>query len=173
MSKTATVALPLTRPQREAVVRALDEQGQQPGALLPVLHAVQDALGFIPPASVEMLAQALSLSRAEVHGVITYYHHFRQTPPGQHVLQICQAEACRACDSPALMEQAQQLLRCEAGQMGRTASGVTVTLQAAYCLGLCASAPALSLDEDPQGRVTPESLSQLMAQLSANRQEAA
>ncbi|MEJ7137727.1 NAD(P)H-dependent oxidoreductase subunit E [Amphibiibacter pelophylacis] len=165
MSDAAPIALPLTRAQRDAVQRALAAQGQQPGALLPVLHAVQDALGFIPPASVAVLAQGLGLSRADVHGVITYYHHFRQTPPARHTLQLCQAEACRACGATELMAQATE--RLSAALPG------AVGLEPVYCLGLCASAPALMLDEQPLGRVTPQRLDELLTPLLAAGQEAA
>ncbi len=114
----------------------LDAHREQPGALLPVLHAVQDALGHIPAQAVAAIATALNLSRAEVQGVISYYHHFRQEPPGRHVLRICCAEACQAVGAEALAEHARA--RC-------TGSGLTV--EPVYCLGLCACGPAVQVDE--------------------------
>ena len=134
----------------------------QPGGLLPLLHAVQDAFGHVPPEAVGPIASALNLSRAEVHGVITYYHFFRSSPPGRHVVQVCQAEACRACGSGALMDQVQQLLGIQAHQ---TRADGAVTLEPVYCLGLCASSPAIQIDDRLHARVTPERLKTLLASL--------
>lgn len=133
--------------ERAALARALSEHGVQvpegpaaaATALLPVLHHIQDALGFVPAALVPHIAQAFNRSRAEVHGVITYYAHFRSAPPGRQVLQLCQAEACRALGAAALMAEAEAALACAAGH---TRADGAVTLEAAYCLGLCAAAPA-------------------------------
>lgn len=133
-----------------------------PGALLPILHAVQDALGCIPPEVVGEIAQGLNLSRAEVHGVISYYAHFRQAPPGRHVVQVCQAEACKACGADALMAQAQALLACAPHT---TRADGAVTLEPVYCLGLCASSPALMVDDRLHARVTPQRLGQIVATL--------
>src|SRR5690606_26908528 len=109
-----------------------------------------------------------NLSRAEVHGVVTYYHHFRQSPPGRHVIRLCQAEACQAMGAPALLAHARRALAVEPGQT--TADGA-VTLEVAYCLGLCASSPALLLDDDEaacaHGRVTPAAFDALVASLRA------
>lgn len=106
------------------------------GALLPVLHALQDALGHVPPEAVPAIAKALNLSRAEVHGVISYYHHFRQEAPGRHVVRVCCAEACQAVGGEALAEHART--RC---------AGSAVVLEPVYCLGLCACGPAVQVDE--------------------------
>lgn len=133
-----------------------------PGPLLPVLHAVQDALGCIPPTVVGEIAQGLNLSRAEVHGVISYYAHFRQAPPGPHVVQVCQAEACKACGADALMAQAQALLACAPHT---TRADGAVTLEPVYCLGLCASSPALMVNDRLHARVTPQRLGQIVATL--------
>ena len=148
-------------------VQALAARHQsQPGGLLPALHAIQDALGHVPPAGVPAIADAFNLSRAEVHGVISYYHHFRSAPAGRHVLQICRAEACRAMGAEALLDQARTRLACDAD--GRSADGA-VTVEAAYCLGLCACSPALMVDESPQARVTPQRLDALLDGLLAER----
>ena len=146
------------------IARAIAAHRDQPGALLPLLHAIQDALGHVPPAAVPLIAQALNLSRAEVHGVITYYHHFRTEAPGRHVVQVCRAEACQSCGADALLAHAERLLGCSSGQ---TRADGGVSLEAVYCLGLCASSPALQIDEQLHARVTPERLSQLVRDLEA------
>ena len=146
---TATAAV------RAVLARRMDE----PGALLPILHELQDTLGHIPPDAVQEIAGALNLSRAEVHGVITYYHHFRSEPAGRHVIRICRAEACQAMGADDLLAHAQQRLGCAAH--GTTKDGA-FTLEPAFCLGLCASSPALAIDDEPQARVTPEAFDALI-----------
>jgi len=146
-----------------AVQRALGQHAQRPGALLPVLHAVQDELGWVPAACVAPIAEALNLSRAEVHGVLTYYHHFRTAAPGRHVVQICRAEACQACGAEALLAQAEEAIGCARHQ---TRADGAVSLEAVYCLGLCASAPAMQIDDRLHARVTPQRLQQLVADLA-------
>lgn len=125
--------------------------GGSASALLPVLHHIQDALGFVPQALVPEIAGALSLSRAEVHGVLTYYHHFRSAPAGRHVVQICQAEACRANGAEALMAHAGARLACAPGH---TRADGAVTLEPVYCLGLCATGPAAMVDGQLRARVS-------------------
>lgn len=131
----------------------------EPGALLPILHALQDTLGHVPPESVPEIADALNLSRAEVHGVISYYHDFRSAPPTAHTVQVCRAEACQSMGGEALLAHAQSHLGC--GAQGRSGDGA-VTVQAAYCLGLCASAPAIMVDGQVHARVTPQKFDALM-----------
>lgn len=131
-----------------------------PGALLPLLHAVQDALGHVPDDAVPSIARALNLSRAEVHGVITYYHFFRREAPGRRVVQVCRAEACQACGGEALLAHAERVLGC---QRHETRADGAVTLEPVYCLGLCASSPAVQIDDRLHARVTPERLEQLLA----------
>jgi formate dehydrogenase subunit gamma len=133
-----------------------------PGALLPILHAVQDALGCIPPEVVGAIAQGLNLSRAEVHGVISYYPHFRQQPAGRQVVQVCQAESCKAMGADALMAHAAQVLGC--GVHATRADGA-VSLEPVYCLGLCASSPAIMVGDRLHARVTPQRLSEIAAGL--------
>ena len=135
---------------------------QQPGGLLPLLHAVQDALGHVPPDAVPAIAAGFNLSRAEVHGVVSYYHFFRAAAPGRQVVQVCRAEACQACGGEALLAQAEALLGCS---VGSTRADGAVTLEAVYCLGLCASSPALQIGDRLHARVTPQRLQQLMAHL--------
>lgn len=132
------------------------------GGLLPLLHAVQDLLGYVPEAVVPLIARGLNLSRAEVHGVITYYHEFRTAVPAPHVLQLCQAEACLSCGSRALMDQARAQLGCDAH--GVSADG-QVQIEPVYCLGLCASAPSMRLDGRLRARVTQGGLERLLAVL--------
>lgn len=129
--------------------------GGSASALLPVLHHIQDALGFVPPALVPGIAAALSLSRAEVHGVLTYYHHFRSAPAGRHVVQICQAEACRANGAEGLMAHASARLACSPGH---TRADGAVTLEPVYCLGLCATGPAAMVDDQLRARVSAAQL---------------
>ena len=136
----------------------------QPGGLLPALHAVQDTLGHVPDAAVPVLAEAFNLSRAEVHGVVTYYHHFRREPAGRHVVEICRAEACKACGADELAAQAEALLGCAAHA---TRADGAVTLQPVYCLGLCASSPALRINDRLHARVTPQRLQALLATINA------
>ena len=137
----------------------------QPGALLPILHDIQDALGYVPDAAVPLIAKALNLSRAEVHGVITFYHHFRRTPPGRTVVQLCCAEACQACGADDLRAQAEQLLDC---QLHETRADGAVTLLPVYCLGLCAIAPAMQVNERQHGRATTATLQRVVAQLGVS-----
>ena len=134
-----------------------------PGPLLPILHAVQDALGYIPADAVARIALGLNLSRAEVHGVVSFYHHFRHHAPGRHVVQVCRAEACQAVQCTKTEAHAKQCLGIDYG--GTSADG-RFTLEAAYCLGNCAAGPSVMVGEKLYGRVTPERLDQVLADWS-------
>ena len=140
----------------------IDHHAAQPGGLLPLLHAIQDRHGFIPSDAVAAIARGLNLSRAEVHGVITYYHFFRNAPAGRNVVQICRAEACQACGSDELMAHAERTLGCAAHS---TRSDGAVTLEPIYCLGLCAASPAVQVNDTVHARVTPERLTSLLGAL--------
>jgi len=131
------------------------------GATLPILHALQDAFGCVPEAAVPMIAEALNLSRAEVHGVVTFYHDFRRQPAGRHVLKLCRAEACQAAGGDALAARAAQRLGVALGET--TPDGAT-TVEATYCLGLCAVAPAAMLDGRLCGRLDEGRLDALIAE---------
>src|SRR5476651_1403291 len=131
-----------------------------PGALLPVLHEVQGALGYVPKDAVPLIAHELNLSRAEIHGVISFYHYFRTEKPGRHVLQLCRAEACQALGATTLEAHAKRALGVD--YHGTTADGA-ITLEAVYCLGNCALGPSAMLDDRLQGRVTPERFDALVA----------
>ncbi len=166
-------AAPVPADWQDALARALAGHGARipddvpngaATALLPILHHLQDALGFVPPPLLPLIAQALNLSRAEVHGVVTYYHHFRQAPAGRHVVQLCQAEACRACGGEALMAHAAASLRCAPGD---TRADGAVTLEAAYCLGLCAIGPSAMVDGQVHARMTPGAIDALARTLEA------
>lgn len=135
----------------DTVANVLSEHQDRPGALLPILHGIQDALGYVPPDAVPTIAQALNLSRAEVHGVVSFYHHFRETPPGRHTIQICRAESCQAVGAEALIAHAKQ--RLGIGFHETTADG-KITLEPVYCLGNCALSPALLDGHAIHGRVT-------------------
>jgi formate dehydrogenase subunit gamma len=148
----------------EAVRTIAAAHRHEPGGLLPALHAIQDAFGHVPPSSVPAIAAEFNLSRAEVHGVITYYHHFRSEPPARHVMQICRAEACQAMGADALVAHAEQRLGCS--MHGRSADG-RITLEPVYCLGLCASSPSLSVDDEVHARITPQRFDELLAELGS------
>ena len=124
-----------------------------PGALLPVLHAIQESLGYVPPGAVPLIAEGLNLSRAEVHGVISFYHYFRSTPPGRHTIHLCRAEACQAQHQRAL--EAHVKSRLGVGFHQTTPDG-KITLEPVYCLGNCATGPSMMVDGDLYGRVTAE-----------------
>jgi len=149
---------------RDIIQKAIDGHQHLDGALLPMLHAIQEALGWVPQEATPMLAEALRLSRAEVHGVISFYHHFRTTPPGRHVVQVCRAEACQAMGANALEAHAKRRLKTDYGQT--TADGA-ITLEPVYCLGNCACSPALRIDDEIVGRVDADRFDTLMAALRA------
>lgn len=136
-------------------------QRSRPGALLPILHNIQEVFGYIPPDSVAQIASVLNLSRAEVHGVITYYHYFRTAPPARHTIQICCAEACQSMGAERLVEHAEQHIA------GRKPG--EYSLQPVYCLGLCATSPALMIDEELHARVTPDKFDRLIKRIELNK----
>jgi formate dehydrogenase subunit gamma len=144
----------------EATRAILQRLAGAPGALLPILHAIQDELGYIPRLALPEVAVALNLSRAEVHGVVTYYHYFRSEPPGRHVVQICRAEACKAMGADALLAHAQHSLAC---QVHHTRADGLYSVDAVFCLGLCASSPAMLVDNELHARMTSARFDQLMA----------
>lgn len=130
-----------------------------PGALLPVLHGVQKNLGYIPDNLVAHIADGLNLSRAEVHGVISFYHYFRTTPPGKHIIQICRAEACQSMGCVRLEQHVTKTLGVD--YHGTTRDG-KFTLEPVYCLGNCAASPSIMIDEQIYGRVSPDSFAELI-----------
>jgi formate dehydrogenase subunit gamma len=135
-------------------------------ALLPVLLDIQRRMGFVPKSAVAVVAQALNLSRADVHGVASFYHDLRDAPAGRHVIALCQAEACQAVGCRALSAHAQQRLGVPLG--GTTADGL-ITLERAYCFGNCACGPTVQVDDDLFGRVTSARFDQLVGDLQQRR----
>jgi formate dehydrogenase subunit gamma len=150
----------LSQAERSAVLAACARLKALPGALLPVLHAVQEALTFVPKDAVPLIARELNLSIAEVHGVVSFYHYFLQERPGRHVLHLCRAEACQALGSVALEAHAKAKLGVEFH--GTTSDGA-ITLEPVYCLGNCALGPSLMIDQQLHGRVTAERFDALVA----------
>ena len=139
------------------VAAAVARMRNEPGPLLEVLHSVQNELGCVPAEAVPMIAEALNLSRAEVHGVVSFYHHFRERPAGKHTIQLCRAEACQAMKGDDLAEFAKQRLQLEFGQ---TREDGKVTLEAVYCLGNCACAPSAMIDGQLRGRLDTQALAE-------------
>lgn len=132
------------------------------GPLLPILHGVQAEFGFVPRDSLPVIAEALNLSNAEVHGVASFYHDYRTQPAGRHVVKLCRAEACQSMGSEALAARLQQLLGIG---FGETSASGAVTLEAIYCLGLCACAPAAMVDGAVIGRLDTERLDEIVAEV--------
>ncbi|MCK1738236.1 formate dehydrogenase subunit gamma [Bradyrhizobium sp. 138] len=139
----------------------ITEHANLEGATLVILHALQEAFGYVPEAAIPMVAQALNLSRAEVHGVFTFYHDFRHKPAGRHVLKLCRAEACQAAGGDALAARAEAKLGVS---LGNTTADDRVTLEPIYCLGLCATAPSAMLDGRLIGRLDQKRLDALVAE---------
>ena len=148
----------------ERAVEIIAAHADQEGALLPILHALQHAFGHVPTEAVPIVAGALNLTRAEVHGVVTFYHDFRQTLAGRHVLKLCRAEACQARGGDAIVSRAEQRLGVS---MGETTADGQVTLEPIFCLGLCASGPSALLDEKLVGRIDADRLDALIAEARA------
>ena len=134
------------------------------GATLPILHALQEAFGYVDGAAVPLVADALNLSRAEVHGVVTFYHDFRRAPAGRHVVKLCRAEACQAVGAVGLAAHAKRSLGVD--WHGTTADGA-VTLEPVFCLGLCARGPAALIDDEPVSGLDPDALDRRLAELTA------
>jgi len=133
------------------------------GAALPILHAVQEAIGYVPEDAIPAIAEALNVTRAEMHGVVTFYHDFRREPAGRHVLKLCRAEACQSAGGNVISER----IRTKLGvQFGETSTDGRVTLDAVYCLGLCATAPSAMLDGKVIGRIDPERADRIVAEVS-------
>src|SRR5207244_12006574 len=136
-----------------------------PGALLPVLHAIQDALGYVTAASVPLIAEGLNLSRAEVHGVISFYHYFRETPPGRHTIHLCRAEACQSMNQRALEAHAKARLGID---FHETTPDGAFSFEPVYCLGNCACSPAMMIDGELYGRVTPDRFDEIVSERGPN-----
>jgi len=149
---------------REVVEEAVERHRGKIGALMPVLHSIQDSFGFIPGEAVPIMASAMSLSRAEVHGVLSFYHDFRTEPAGEHIVQLCRAEACQAMGARELEAHVRGRLGVSFGET--TADGL-FTLEPVYCLGNCACSPSIRVDDETYARVTAEKFDALIAGLEA------
>jgi formate dehydrogenase subunit gamma len=138
----------------------LRDCAERPGPLLLVLHAVQREFGYVPEEVVPLIADGLNLSRAEVHGVLSFYHYFRRAPCGRHIIQVCRAESCQAMNAEGLVAHAQR--RLQIGFHETTVDG-RFSLEPVYCLGNCACSPAIMIDEELHGRVSAERFDALIA----------
>lgn len=134
------------------------------GPLLPILHGLQHEFGFVPPQSLPIVAEALNISKAEAHGVATFYHDYRAAPAGRHVLKLCQAEACQSMGSDAIAAQIKQALGIG---FHETSADGSVTLEPVYCLGLCACAPSAMLDGEVIGRIDTDAVEEIVAEIRA------
>jgi formate dehydrogenase subunit gamma len=148
-------------PKVQAIITSLKDK---PGALLPILHGIQDQLGYIPAETVPAIADALNLSRAEVHGVISFYHYFRDTPPGKTTIQLCRAESCQAMGAKALENHVKNKLGIDYHE---TTTDGAFSLESVYCLGLCACSPSMQIGKEVYGRVSAESFDNTIQQLKA------
>lgn len=137
-------------------------RGNRPDELLEILHALQDDIGYVPEATLPVIASALNLSRAEVHGVVTFYHDFHREPVGAHVIKICRAEACQAMGTDALCRHAEKKLGTE---LGGTSKDGKYTIEAVYCLGNCALSPAVMVGENLYGKVDAKRFDGIVASL--------
>ncbi|MBT8048176.1 MAG: formate dehydrogenase subunit gamma [Xanthomonadales bacterium] len=149
---------------QEVVENAVARHQHSLGPLLPVLHAIQETFGFIPRDAVPLVAGALNLSRAEIHGVIGFYHDYRTEPAGEHTLHLCRAEACQATGAAELELHARERLGID---FGETTPDGRFTLEPVYCLGNCACAPAIRINDDTFARVSIEKFDRLIAELES------
>ena len=152
-----------------AIDDVIDRLKDAPGALLPILHEIQHAVGYVPAESVPAIAAALNLSRAEVHGVISFYHHFHSEPMGKHTVQICRAEACQAVGARELEQHVIEQLGINVGE---TTGDGTVSLEPVYCLGNCACGPSIQIGDDVHARVTPARFNALLTEVTQADSEA-
>lgn len=157
--RVASVPPPDSEQRARAICQA---HGNRPDELLEIFHAVQEAFGYVPEPALLAIAGALNLSRADVHGVLSFYHDFRRSPPGRHVVKICRAEACQAMHTEKLCRHAVQRL---AAKFGETSADSEFTLEAVYCLGNCVLSPAMMVDGDLYGCVDNKRFDAIIADL--------
>jgi formate dehydrogenase subunit gamma len=151
---------------RTRITAIIGDLKHRPGPLLMILRRIQDELGWVPADAVPLIASALSLSRAEVHGVISFYHDFKNEPPGRNVIKLCRAESCQAMGAVALAHHLKSRLDIDFGQ---TTADNNFTLEAVYCLGNCACSPAAVINGELIGRVTAQRLDQAISDLGGVR----
>jgi formate dehydrogenase subunit gamma len=147
----------------------IEQYRSQAGACLPILHALQEEFGHVPAEAVPLVADALNLSRAEVHGVVTFYHDFRKSPPGRHLLKLCRAEACQAMGADALADQVKSRFGID---FHETSADGKLTLEPVFCLGNCACGPSAMLDDRIMGRVDLKKIEQHLARRVAEERKA-
>lgn len=149
----------LTQQSIEKIKTHIDHFQDTPGALLPLMHAIQDDLGFVPEDSFPLVAKAFNLSIAEIHGFITFYHHFRKKPSGKNILHICRAESCQSMGSEAIEKYCKEKLGIDYHE---TTTDKSISLEPIYCLGNCACSPAIMINEKVIGKVTKEKIDQII-----------
>jgi len=156
--------LGISQNEQQSISDLVGQYKDLPGALLPLLHAIQGDVGYVPDSAVPTIAKGLNLSRAEVHGVISFYHDFKTSPGGRHTVQICRAEACQSMGSRQLEAHAKQILGIDYGET--TVDG-SVTLEPVYCLGNCACSPSVRINDDVYARVDTDRFDHLISGLSS------
>lgn len=152
----------LTQEQQMQIQAHITAHQKVPGGLMPLLHAIQDDIGYVPEGVYPDIAKALALSVAEVHGVVTFYHHFRTHPVGEHILQICRAESCQAMGAAKLETELKSRLGVDYHQ---TTTDGKITLLPVYCLGNCGCSPAVMLDDEVYGRMDTQKVTELIAEV--------
>jgi formate dehydrogenase subunit gamma len=161
-SSNAEGIIPTPTPAEVAALAVCARNDNKPSELLEILHELQHQLGYVPESTLPVIARALNLSRAEVHGVVTFYHDFRREPAGKHVIKICRAEACQSMGTEHLCEHAERTLKTSLG--GTSADG-NYTIEQVFCLGNCALSPAVMIDDKLFGKVDPERFDEIVASL--------
>ena len=146
--------------EQQSIIDLVDQHKDLPGALLPLLHAIQGEVGYVPDSAVAIIAGGLNLSRAEVHGVISFYHDFKTHPVGRNTVQICRAEACQSMGSRLLEAHAKETLGIDYHE---TTTDGSITLEAVYCLGNCACSPSVRINDDVFARVDQDRFDELVA----------
>lgn len=163
-----TIAAAAPAGSKEKAVEICKAHGNRPDELLEIFHALQHDIGFVPDELLPVIGEALNLSRADVYGVLTFYHEFRRTPPGRHVVKMCRAEACKAMHADAVCAHAEEKLGTK---FGATSEDGEYSLEAVYCLGNCALSPAMLIDDDLYGCVDNKRFDAIIADL--DKEEAA
>ena len=168
-SKGSPALMPVKAPATTAMgtseIKALAvcaAHGNKPDELLEIFHSLQHELGYVPESTLPVIANALNLSRADVHGVVTFYHDFKREPVGRHTIKICRAEACQSMGTDHLCSHAEKSLKTEMG--GTTADG-NVTIEQVFCLGNCALSPAILIGDKLYGKVDAKRFDEIVASL--------
>ena len=165
---SSALPAPPTSPAEVAALAVCARHGNKPDELLEIFHELQHQLGYVPDATLPVIANALNRSRAEVYGVLTFYHEFRRHPSGKHVVKVCRAEACQAMGTKALCDHAEKSLRTKLG--GTTADGA-ITIEQVFCLGNCALSPAIMVGEKLYGKVDPQRFDEIIGSLEKEAAE--